>query len=155
MCQTLMRLLSDTCANRAALSTRSPGDQTESQLLTQNRPRLCVTRLPAWKCIVSTVRRDARYYQITSLLLLFLYGAFWLRFDISLAQAAADQKIVQSRRAVEIETLNAQAEVEPLVALAAQLKALQTSGPGALQAYVRNVRLQLYAQAHQVILQEK
>jgi hypothetical protein len=56
---------------------------------------------------------------------------------------------------VEIETLNAQAEVEPLVALAAQLKALQTSGPGALQAYVRNVRLQLYAQAHQVILQEK
>jgi regulator of protease activity HflC (stomatin/prohibitin superfamily) len=75
--------------------------------------------------------------------------------DISLAQAAADQKIVQSKRAVEIETLNAQAEVEPLVALAAQLKALQTSGPEALQAYVRNVRLQLYAQAHQVILQEK
>ena len=34
--------------------------------------------------------------------------------EISLAQAAADQKIVQSRRAVEIETLNAQAEVEPL-----------------------------------------
>ena len=29
--------------------------------------------------------------------------------DISLAQAAADQKIVQSRRAVEIETLKAQA----------------------------------------------
>jgi hypothetical protein len=69
--------------------------------------------------------------------------------------AAADQKIVQSRRAVEIETLNAHAEVEPLVALAAQLKALQASGPEALQAYVRNVRLQLYAQAHQVILQEK
>ena len=41
--------------------------------------------------------------------------------DISLAQAAADQKIVQSKRAVEIETLKAQAEVEPLVALAAQL----------------------------------
>ena len=34
--------------------------------------------------------------------------------DISLAQAAADQKIVQSKRAVEIETLKAQAEVEPL-----------------------------------------
>jgi regulator of protease activity HflC (stomatin/prohibitin superfamily) len=33
--------------------------------------------------------------------------------DISLAQAAADQKIVQSKRAVEIETLKAQAEVEP------------------------------------------
>ena len=38
--------------------------------------------------------------------------------EISLAQAAADQKIVQSRRAVEIETLNAQAEVEPLLTLA-------------------------------------
>jgi hypothetical protein len=75
--------------------------------------------------------------------------------DLSLAQAGADQKIVQSRRAVEIETLNAHAEVEPLVALAAQLKTLQASGPEALQAYVRNVRLQLYAQAHQVILQEK
>ena len=75
--------------------------------------------------------------------------------DLSLAQAAADQKIVQSRRAVEIETLNAHAEVEPLIALAAQLKALQASGPEALQAYVRNVRLQLYAQAQQVILQEK
>jgi regulator of protease activity HflC (stomatin/prohibitin superfamily) len=75
--------------------------------------------------------------------------------DISLAQAAADQKIVQSKRAVEIETLNAQAEVEPLGALAAQLKALQSSGPEALQAYVRNVRLQLYAKAQQVILQEK
>jgi len=34
--------------------------------------------------------------------------------DISLAHAGADQKIVQSRRAVEIETLRAQAEVEPL-----------------------------------------
>jgi regulator of protease activity HflC (stomatin/prohibitin superfamily) len=34
--------------------------------------------------------------------------------DISLAQAAADQKIVQSKRAVEIETLKAQAEIEPL-----------------------------------------
>src|ERR1700752_2461300 len=34
--------------------------------------------------------------------------------DISLAQAGADQKLVQSRRAVEIETLKAQAEVEPI-----------------------------------------
>ena len=48
--------------------------------------------------------------------------------DISLAQASADQKIVQSRRAVEIETLNAQAEVEPLTALAEQLYSRQTSG---------------------------
>ncbi|GAB4493337.1 MAG: SPFH domain-containing protein [Anaerolineales bacterium] len=71
--------------------------------------------------------------------------------DISLAQAAADQKIVQSKRAVEIETLNAQAEVEPLVALAEQLSALQRSGPGALQAYLRNVRLKLYGRAQQIV----
>ena len=44
--------------------------------------------------------------------------------DISLAQAAADQRVVQSRRAVEIETLRAQAEVEPIKSLAAELAAL-------------------------------
>jgi hypothetical protein len=44
--------------------------------------------------------------------------------DISLAQAAADQRVVQSRRAVEIETLRAQAEVEPVKSLAAELGAL-------------------------------
>jgi regulator of protease activity HflC (stomatin/prohibitin superfamily) len=71
--------------------------------------------------------------------------------DISLAQASADQKIVQSRRAVEIETLNALAEVEPLVALAAQLQALRDSGPDALQAYLRNVRLKLYSFASQIV----
>ena len=73
--------------------------------------------------------------------------------DISLAQAAADQKIVQSRRAVEIETLKAQAEVEPLRALAAQLGELKRSGPEALQLYLRNVRLQLYRQAQRVIME--
>jgi len=71
--------------------------------------------------------------------------------DISLAQAAADQKIVQSKRAVEIETLNAQAEVEPLIALAEQLQALRQSGPAALLAYLRNVRLGLYARAQHVV----
>src|ERR1035437_9516303 len=47
--------------------------------------------------------------------------------DISLAQAAADQRVVQSRRAVEIETLRAQAEVEPVKSLAAELAALNTA----------------------------
>jgi regulator of protease activity HflC (stomatin/prohibitin superfamily) len=75
--------------------------------------------------------------------------------DISLAQAAADQKIVQSRRAVEIETLKAQAEVEPLTRLAAQLTELKSSGPGALLAYVRNVRLRLFEQAQQVFLEAR
>jgi regulator of protease activity HflC (stomatin/prohibitin superfamily) len=71
--------------------------------------------------------------------------------DISLASALADQKIVQSKRAVEIETLNAQAEVEPLKALAEQLKALRASGPDALKSYLRNVRLKLYTRATQIV----
>jgi regulator of protease activity HflC (stomatin/prohibitin superfamily) len=75
--------------------------------------------------------------------------------DISLAQAAADQKIVQSKRAVEIETLKAQAEVEPLIAMANQLRELKKNGPEVLQVYLRNVRLKLYNQAEQVILEEK
>lgn len=75
--------------------------------------------------------------------------------DISLAQASADQKIVQSKRAVEIETLKAQAEVEPLKALAAQLTELKKSGPDVLQAYLRNVRLRLYGQSQQAILEVK
>ncbi|PWU18647.1 MAG: band 7 protein [Verrucomicrobia bacterium] len=73
--------------------------------------------------------------------------------DISLAQAAADQKIVQSKRAVEIETLKAQAEVQPLVALAEQLGDLKKSGGGALDAYIRNVRLKLFSEAKSVILE--
>ncbi|HEY5938112.1 MAG TPA: SPFH domain-containing protein [Kofleriaceae bacterium] len=75
--------------------------------------------------------------------------------DISLAQAAADQRIVQSRRAVEIETLRAQAEVEPLRALATQLATLKEHGPGAIQTYVRNIKLGLYAKADRVILENK
>jgi len=74
--------------------------------------------------------------------------------DISLAQASADQKIVQSKRAVEIETLKAQAEVEPLRLLASQLSTLkQTGGDGALEAYVRNVRLGLFSRAGRVVLE--
>ena len=75
--------------------------------------------------------------------------------DISLAQASADQKIVQSKRAVEIETLNAQAEVEPLRALAEQLTALRASGADALAAYRRNVRLKLFKEASQVIMEDE
>ncbi len=73
--------------------------------------------------------------------------------DISLAQAGADQKIVQSKRAVEIETLRAQAEVQPLVAVAEQLGELRKTGPSALAAYVRNVRLGLFGGARRVILE--
>ncbi|GAB4157386.1 MAG: SPFH domain-containing protein [Candidatus Promineifilaceae bacterium] len=73
--------------------------------------------------------------------------------DISLAKAKADQTIVQSKRAVEIETLKAQAEVEPLNMLAAQLSELKQSGPDVLSAYLRNVRLELYAKARRVIME--
>ncbi|HTL97247.1 MAG TPA: SPFH domain-containing protein [Holophagaceae bacterium] len=74
--------------------------------------------------------------------------------DISLAQASADQKIVQSKRAVEIETLKAQAEVEPLRLLASQLGQLKSNGSaGALDAYLRNVKLDLYSQAGRVVLE--
>jgi len=75
--------------------------------------------------------------------------------DISLAQASADQRIVQSKRAVEIETLKAQAEVEPLLQMNAQLADLKNHGSGALNTYIRNVRLSLYTQAQQIILEDK
>ncbi len=75
--------------------------------------------------------------------------------DISLAQASADQRLVQSRRAVEVETLNAQAEVEPLVMMAQQLLDLKKMGPDVLKAYTRNVRLSLFAKAKQAMLEVK
>ncbi len=73
--------------------------------------------------------------------------------DISLAKAEADQTIVQSKRAVEIETLNAYAEVEPLNSLAEQLSLLKEHGPAVLHAYLRNVRLDLYTKAKNVIME--
>lgn len=75
--------------------------------------------------------------------------------DISLAQAGADQRIVQSRRAVEIETLKARAEVEPLIQLAEQLAALKKSGPDAIGNYLRNVRLSIFRNAKSAIMEVK
>lgn len=75
--------------------------------------------------------------------------------DVSLAQADADQKLVQSKRAVEIETLKAQAEVEPLRTMAAQLDQLGGQGRGVLQAYLRNVRLDLLGKAKRIFLEVK
>lgn len=73
--------------------------------------------------------------------------------DISLAKAEADQTIVQSKRAVEIETLKALAEVEPLNSVAEQLRLLRDSGPDVLAAYLRNVRLDLYTRAKNAIIE--
>ncbi|MCW1969479.1 MAG: SPFH domain-containing protein [Anaerolineae bacterium] len=75
--------------------------------------------------------------------------------DISLAQASADQKIVQSRRAVEIETLKATAETEPLNALARQLHTLKESGANAVPSYLRYIQLGLYNQAQRIIKEVK
>jgi hypothetical protein len=55
---------------------------------------------------------------------------------------------------VEIETLNAQAEAEPLLAMAEQLGTLKASGPDVLAAYLRNVRLKLYGKSKHVILED-
>ncbi len=75
--------------------------------------------------------------------------------DISLATAAADQRIVESKRAVEIETLKAEADVEPLRRLADQLTVLQQNGQAAMHAYVRNVKLALFSRAKRVITEVK
>jgi hypothetical protein len=60
-----------------------------------------------------------------------------------------------SKRAVEIETLDAQAEVEPLVSVAEQLKSLKDKGPDVLETYLRNIRLALYKKASHIIREEK
>jgi regulator of protease activity HflC (stomatin/prohibitin superfamily) len=70
--------------------------------------------------------------------------------EVSLARAGADQTLVQSRRAVEIETLKAHTEVEPLDALATQLEVLKKAGPQALESYRRYVRLGLLGEAGRV-----
>jgi hypothetical protein len=76
--------------------------------------------------------------------------------EISLAQAAADQRIVQSKRAVEIETLNAQAEVQPLLALAEQLRELAgIGGPAAVDAYVRNAKLPLHRHVRSLLVKSQ
>jgi regulator of protease activity HflC (stomatin/prohibitin superfamily) len=72
--------------------------------------------------------------------------------DISLAQAFADQRIVESRRAVEIQTMKAEAEVQPLRWMSEQLKQLKNSGRDAIPGYLRNVRLDLYRRARHIIL---
>jgi hypothetical protein len=56
---------------------------------------------------------------------------------------------------VEIETLKAQAEVEPIRMMANELSNLKKQGPNVLNAYVRNVKLALPAKAHQIFLEKR
>lgn len=72
--------------------------------------------------------------------------------DISTARADAEQQITMSKRAVEIATNNAEAEVAPLAELAvilAQIK--ERGGSPALQAYVRNQRIPLLKRARRIV----
>jgi regulator of protease activity HflC (stomatin/prohibitin superfamily) len=73
--------------------------------------------------------------------------------QISLAQAGADQRIVQSKKAVEIETLKAQAEVQLLDQMATQLGVIKAGDKKTLPAYLRNVRLALLTKAKRIILE--
>ncbi len=75
--------------------------------------------------------------------------------EISLAQAGADQRIVQSRKAVEIETLKAQAEVQLLEQLSAQLGEIKAGDKKTLPVYLRNVKLSLLSKAKRIILETK
>jgi regulator of protease activity HflC (stomatin/prohibitin superfamily) len=75
--------------------------------------------------------------------------------QISLAQASADQKIVQSRRAVEIETLKAQAEIQMLDEMASQLSRIKQNGKSTLPAYLRNVHLALLSKAKRIFIESK
>jgi len=76
--------------------------------------------------------------------------------DISTAQADAEQQITMSKRAVDIASNNAQAEVAPLRELArtlAQIK--QGGGSAALQAYIRDMRIPLLKRATHVVQTSK
>jgi regulator of protease activity HflC (stomatin/prohibitin superfamily) len=72
--------------------------------------------------------------------------------DISTARADAEQQITMSKRAVEIASNNAQAEVAPLKELADTLKGIKTKGgPPALAAYIRNLRIPLLGRAKRIV----
>ena len=76
--------------------------------------------------------------------------------DISLAQAAADQKIVQAKRALEIETLKAEGETEGIKLLAKELEELKSrGGTEALNAYIKNARLALIDQTKSIYKMEE
>jgi regulator of protease activity HflC (stomatin/prohibitin superfamily) len=72
--------------------------------------------------------------------------------DISTARADSEQQITMSNRAVEIADNNAQAEVAPLRVLAGTLTQIkEEGGSGALQAYLRNMRVPLLGRAERVV----
>lgn len=72
--------------------------------------------------------------------------------DISTARADSEQQVTMSKRAVEIASNNAQAEVAPLRVLAETLTRIKAQGGApALRTYVRNLRVPLLGQAQRVV----
>ncbi len=72
--------------------------------------------------------------------------------DISTARADAEQQITMSKRAVDIATNNAQAEVAPLRELAGTLKQIKGRGSSAaLSTYLRNMRLPLLERTVRIV----
>ncbi|MFW6151533.1 MAG: SPFH domain-containing protein [Verrucomicrobiota bacterium] len=72
--------------------------------------------------------------------------------DISTARADAEQQITMSKRAVDIATNNAQAEVAPLRELARILTSIKKEGGSkALRAYLRNMRVPLLERVRRVV----
>lgn len=72
--------------------------------------------------------------------------------DISTARADAEQQVTMSKRAVEIASNNAQAEVAPLRVLADTLTKIKAEGgPEALKAYLRNMRVPLLGQSQRIV----
>lgn len=74
--------------------------------------------------------------------------------DISTARADADQQITMSKRAVEISTNNAEAEVAPLEQLADTLATIKDEGGSeALRNYLRNMQIPLLERAQVIVRQ--
>ncbi len=72
--------------------------------------------------------------------------------DISTARADAEQQITMSKRAVEIASNNAHAEVAPLKELANTLSRIKAEGGAeALHAYIRNMRIPLLERTRRIV----
>lgn len=72
--------------------------------------------------------------------------------DLSTAQADAEQQITMSKRAVDIASNNAQAEVAPLRELGRTLTQIkQEGGSTALHAYIRDLKVPLLSRAVSVV----
>ena len=67
-------------------------------------------------------------------------------------RADAEQQITMSKRAVEIATNNAEAEVAPLRELAGTLTRVKTEGgSNALKVYVRNLKVPIFKRTRRII----